>query len=197
MLAMTPPRSIVGHQHHRQIGRFGEAHIGDVGGPQIDFGGAARPFHQHQIDALGDFGETFQHLGHQAGFQLVVIARPGIGQHLALDHHLRAHIRLRLQQHRVHVTAGRHPTRPGLQRLSPANFTAICGDGGVVGHVLGLERAHLQATSHQGAGDAGHQQRLAHIGPGALKHQSPKGGFICQADAPSAAWPADCPTDGR
>ena len=32
----------IADQHHRHVRRFGETHIGNVGGAQIDFGGAAR-----------------------------------------------------------------------------------------------------------------------------------------------------------
>ena len=44
------------------------------------------------------------------------------------------------------------------------------GDGGVVGHVLRLERPHLHAAIPGRAAQAGDQHGLAHIRAGALKH---------------------------
>jgi hypothetical protein len=69
------------------------------------------------------------------------------------------------------VHAGRHAGSAGLQGLGAADLAAVGGDGGVVRHVLRLERTHAQAALGQGARQAGHDQRLADIGAGALEHQ--------------------------
>ncbi len=39
----------IADQHHRRIGRAGEAHVGDVAGAQVDLGRAAGAFHQHDV----------------------------------------------------------------------------------------------------------------------------------------------------
>jgi antitoxin CptB len=65
---------------------------------------------------------------------------------LALAPQLGADIALRLQQHRVHVDGRRGAAGHGLQRLGAADLAAVGGDGGVVGHVLRLERPHDQAA---------------------------------------------------
>ena len=58
-----------------------------------------------------------------------------------------------------------------LQRLGAADLAAVGGDGGVVRHVLRLERRDPQAAIGEGAAQPGDQQRLADIGAGALEHQ--------------------------
>ena len=65
----------------------------------------------------------------------------------------------------------------GLQRLGAADLAAVGGDGGVVGHVLRLERADAEAAVGEGAGEAGDDQGLADVGAGALEHQAEGGGF--------------------
>ena len=68
-----------------------------------------------------------------------------------------------------------HAGRARLQRLRPSDFTAIGRDGGIVRHVLRLERQHLQASKRERPGKAGNHERLAHVGAGPLKHQNPGG----------------------
>ena len=41
------------------------------------------------------------------------------------------------------MMTGWHAACLGLQSLCPTNFTPIMGDGGIVAHVLGFERANL------------------------------------------------------
>ena len=69
-------------------------------------------------------------------------------------------------------TDGRDAGGAGLQRLGAADLAAGGGDGGVVGHVLRLERADAEAAVGEGAGEAGDDQRLADVGAGALEHQA-------------------------
>ena len=90
---------------------------------------------------------------------------------LALHDDLRAGVGLRLQQHRVHVHAGRHPRRPRLHGLGAADLAAVDRDGGIVRHVLRLERRNLQAAPHQRAREPRDDRRLAGIGAGGLDHQ--------------------------
>ena len=82
-----------------------------------------------------------------------------------------AGLALRLQEHRVHVHGGRDARRPGLEGLGAADLAAVGRDGGVVRHVLRLERPHPEAPAGVEAGEPGNDQRLADIGAGALDHQ--------------------------
>ena len=65
---------------------------------------------------------------------------------------------------------GRDARGPRLQRLGAADLAAIGGDGGIVRHVLRLERRDPQAAIGEGAAEAGDDQRLADIGAGAHEH---------------------------
>ena len=98
--------------------------------------------------------EALQHRGEQARLPGLVVPRLGGADHAALDHDLAAGLALGLQQHRVHVHGGRDAGRPRLQRLGPADLAAIGGDGGVVRHVLRLERPHARARAGRRPGTA-------------------------------------------
>ena len=161
----------VADQDGWDVGGFGEAHIGDVGGAQVDLGRAAGAFDQDEIGLAAEPAEALEHPRQQGGLERMELARRGDGGHPALDHQLGAGIRLGFQEHRVHVGDGLDAAGARLQRLSSADLAAVGRDRGVVGHVLGLERADLEAALHIGAGEARHQQRLADIRPGPLEHQ--------------------------
>ena len=109
--------------------------------------------------------------GSRARRQLPVIARRRAALYPAAQHDLRRAVRLRLQQHRVHVADRRDAAGPRLQRLRPADLAAICRHRGVVRHVLRLERPHPEPAPRKGARQPGDEQRLADIGAGALQHQ--------------------------
>ncbi len=166
-----PAALYVAGQDHRQIGGLGEAHIGDVSGAQIDLGGAACAFDDHQIAVLADDGEALQHSGHQGGLEALILGGVAAGQHAPLDDNLRAAIRLRFQQHRIHVAAERQPRRTGLQRLGATDLAAVGGDGGIVGHVLRLEGGHRQAAFDEGPAEAGDEKRFADVRARALDHE--------------------------
>ncbi len=177
----------VADQHHRRVGGPGEAHIGDVARPQVHLGGRARALDEDQIGLRGEAREAVEDGRHQPGLPGLVVARLHGGDHPPLHHHLGADLALRLQQHRVHVDRGRHPGGPGLQRLRAADLAAVRGDGGVVRHVLRLERAHPQAPVGEGARQPRHDQRLADVGAGALDHQG-LFGRRAQNSIPSCAF---------
>ena len=127
-------------------------------------------FHQDQIGFRLKFMEALQHRAEQGGLQPVVILRLGIAEDLPLHDHLRTHIALRLQQHRVHVDTQGNTGRPRLQRLGPPDLAAIGGDRGIVRHVLWLEGPHAKPALRERARKASDDQRLADIGAGALEH---------------------------
>jgi hypothetical protein len=146
-LAITPAPVDVADQHHRRVGGPGEAHIGDVARAQVDLGGGARALDEDEVGVFREAREAVQDGGQEPGFPGLVVARLHGGDHPALHHHLGADLALRLQQDRVHVHGGRHPGGAGLERLRPADLAAVGGDGGVVRHVLRLERPDPQAPA--------------------------------------------------
>ncbi len=103
--------------------------------------------------------------------QVLELARLGGAHDAALHHDLRADVALRLQQHRVHVHGRRHAGGAGLQRLGAADLAAVGGHGGIVRHVLRLERAHAEAAALEDAQQAGDEQRLADVGARAGQHE--------------------------
>ena len=161
----------IADQHHGHIRCLGKAHIGNVAGAQSDLGRRTGALDQHQIGLGREPVPAFQHLGQQLGFERLIVARLGAAEDAALHDDLGAGRRLRLQQHRVHVGDRGHAAGPRLQRLGPADLAALCRDGGVVRHVLRLERPDRETAPGEGAAQAGRNQRLADIGAGALQHQ--------------------------
>ena len=62
--------------------------------------------------------------------------------------------------------------RACLQGLgTPDLAAAIIGDGGIVRHVLRLERAHAQPAPGKDPREPGNEHGFADIGAGALDHQ--------------------------
>ena len=165
----------VADQHHRHAGARREAHIGDVVGAQVDFGRRPRPLHDDEVGALAHLRPRVQHRVHQFRLERLVVARPRLARHAALHDHLRTGVGLRLEENGIHVDARRHAAGQRLQPLPAPDLAAACvailGDGGVVGHVLRLERPHRQATVACNPAQAGDQDRLADIGAGALQHE--------------------------
>ena len=88
---------------------------------------------------------------------------------------------LGLQQHRVHRGHRLAARGAGLQRLRAADLAAIGGDGGVVAHVLRLERRDAQPAIGEGAAEPGDDQRLADVGAGAHEHESASHGAVLAA----------------
>ena len=157
--------------HHGYIGGRGKSHIGDIAGTQVDLRRAAGAFHQDDIGISRKMSKTLQNRRQQGRFLLQIVFCAQRAPALALHDDLRAGIGLRLQQHRVHVNARRHPRRPRLHGLGAADLAALDRHGGIVRHVLRLERRHLQTTPHQRTGEPCDNRRLAGIRAGGLNHQ--------------------------
>ena len=86
-------------------------------------------------------------------------------------------------------TLGATPAAARLQRLGAADLAAIRRDGGIVRHVLRLEGPDLQTLAREDPAQARHQKRLAHIGAGALDHQSAhQNSTPSCAFTPAAKW---------
>ena len=123
-----------------------------------------------------------EHERHQVRLQALISRRLGGPVNAPLHHDLGADFALRLEQHRIHVNAGRDAGRARLQCLRTSDLAAVRGHGGVVRHVLGLERPHLEAAVRQSPGEAGDHQRLADVRARALKHER-AGGQRSELDA--------------
>jgi hypothetical protein len=162
----------IADENHRHAFRLRETHIGDVAGAQIDLGGGARALHQHEIRLTAQDGEAFAHARQQLWLELRVIARARRREALALDDDLRAGLAFRLEQDRVHVDRRRYARSPSLERLgAPDLAAAIIGDGGVVRHVLRLERAHAKPAPGINPRESRDEHGFADIRAGALDHQ--------------------------
>ena len=152
-------------------GGAGEAHVGDVVGAEVDLGGAAGAFDEEEVGVGGEGGEAVEDGGEEGGLQRVVVAGAGGGEAAALDDDLGAGVGFGLQQDRVHVDGQGAAGGAGLERLGAADLAAVGGDGGVVGHVLRLERGDAEAADGDGAAEAGDEEGFADVGAGALEHQ--------------------------
>ena len=104
----------IADQHHRHIGGARESHVGDVVGPQVDFRSAAGALDEHDVRLAAQLRVAVEHERQNLRLHLLVRRRLGAAVNAALDHDLRADLALRLQQHRVHMHARRHPSRAGL-----------------------------------------------------------------------------------
>ena len=109
------------------------------------------------------------------GFRLLHLPRRCPAEHLALHDHLRADLALRFEQHRVHMHRWLDIGRQSLERLGAADLAAFRRHGGVVRHVLRLERPDAESAPHQRASEPGDQQRLADARPRALQHEDAGG----------------------
>jgi hypothetical protein len=163
----------VGDQDHRHVGRFGEAHVGDVAVAQVDLGRAAGTFDQDAVELRRESCPAFHHRAHRDALVFVVVA--GIqGIHRpAVDDHLGALVGGGLEQHRVEVDARREAGRQRLQGLGATDLAAVGGDRRVERHVLRFERCDTDAATLQDAAQRGDQRRLAGIRSAALHHQGP------------------------
>ncbi|CAB5603692.1 Uncharacterised protein [Pseudomonas aeruginosa] len=163
----------IGDQDHRAIHRFGEAHVGDVVGAQVDLRRRAGALHHHHPVGGGEPPMGSQHRFHRHALVVVVGGGVHAGHRAAMDDHLGADVGVRLEQHRVHVGVRRQPAGLGLDRLGAADLAAVGGDRAVQRHVLRLERHHRDAAPGQPAAQRGHQGALAGVRGGALDHQGP------------------------
>ena len=208
MLAMTPPRSMSPTMMTGTLAAREKPILAMSLLPQIDFGRAAGALDEDEVGLALQPGETVQHLRHQRRLDRLVFGGARRAEHLALHDDLRADLALRLQQHRVHVDARRHPRGARLQRLRPADLAAVGGHRRIVRHVLRLERPHVQAAIGEGARQPGHDQRLADIRAGALEHDGAGGhaaGVAVASDsserrrsfAPPSVLPDISPTRGE
>ncbi len=116
--------------------------------------------------------------GIRLGLHVLILRSLGGADDATLDHDLRSDLALRLEQHRIHVHGRRRSRRAGLQRLGAADFAAVHRHRGVVGHVLRLERPHLEPAIGVSTREPRDDQRFADVGTGPLNHQCAGGHLI-------------------
>ncbi len=162
----------VAGDHNRNVNGSGESHIGDVAGAKIDLGRASRPLDNHQIGITPDHLETIEDSRQQFGLVSAIFTGTHAAETLSLDNDLRAGLAFRLQQHRVHVDACRGAAGQRLHGLGPADLAAIQRHGGVVRHILRLERAYRQTGIGEMTAQAGDKHRFADIRAGPLDHDA-------------------------
>ena len=185
-LAITPPRSISPISTTGTSAARAKPILAMSLRAQIDFRRAAGAFHQHDVGLARRRAKLSSTNGSSVGFMLLIGGGLGGAVHAALHHDLRADLALRLQQHRVHVHARRRARGARLQRLRAADLAAVRGHRRVVRHVLRLERPHREAAVGERARQAGDDQRLADIRPGALEHE--RAGSHRQNSMPGCAF---------
>ena len=161
----------VGDQHHRAIGGFCEAHVGDVAVAQVDLGRTACALDQHHLILAPEARIGFEHRSHRAGLVVVIGARIHVGAHLAVDDDLRAGVGARLEQDRIHVGVRREAGSLRLKRLGAADLAAVGRDCAVERHVLRFERHHGDAAAPEHPGQPCNQRALARVRGCALNHQ--------------------------
>ena len=150
-------------QHHRQPETFRQAEVDVVAPTQVDLGGRSGSLTQHQVVAgceflvgvEGSLGQVFAPAG--------VLPCTELPRGAATEHDETAPIAARFQQHRIQQAARLHPSCLRLQVLGTPDLGAIRADHRVVGHVLRLERGHLDPAAPERTRQAGHNQRLARI----------------------------------
>ena len=76
-----------------------------------------------------------------------------------------------LEQDGIHISGSGHARGSRLDRLGAPNLGAVRAHGGVVGHVLSLERSHPHTTPGKESAQGGDQKTLAYRRTGALNHQ--------------------------
>jgi hypothetical protein len=161
----------VADQQHRRAAVARHAHVHDVVLREVDLGRASRALGDDEVVRGAQPVERAGHHRPQLGLARVVGARVGDAQRAAEHHDLRRPVALRLEQHRVHVDRGRDARGERLRGLRAADLAAVVGDGGVVRHVLRLERRHAQPRAREDAAERGDEGRLAGVRRGALHHE--------------------------
>ena len=175
-LGEHPAAVDVGHEQDRSVGVGGHAQVDDVAGHEVDLGAGAGTLHDDQVAGPAQPLQGGAALGKQMVLARVIGAARGLQPGSAVEHHLRALVAHRLEQHRVHVTVGRDPGRLGLNDLRPAHLQPLGRDPGIVRHVLGLERRHPQTPVGEDAAQGGGDHGFAHVRAGS-EHGQAGGGL--------------------
>ena len=170
-LSEDAPLVDVADQQDGAAGITRHRHVDDVGCPQVQLHGTARPFNDDQVILFAQPIERGRDDGPQGVLAFIVARRLHRLPRLAQHDDLRARVSLGFEQHRVHVGTRRYPRRLRLHRLGSANLGAVGADGGVVRHILGLERRHAQAAPCEYPAQGRGQRALADRRAGSHHHE--------------------------
>ena len=151
----------------------GEAHVGDVALAKVRLRRAPRPLDEHEIEGGGQALEALEHRAEEPVAPREVVRRFEGRDGPPVHHHLRGPVGLGLEEHRVHVHRRGEPRRARLERLRPADFPAARARGGVVRHVLRLERGDRDSATARDPAEPGHDRGLPDVRAGALEHERP------------------------
>ena len=121
----------VADENDRNVSRLREAHVGNVPLAQVHLCGRSRPLDQDKIMRRAESPIAFENGGHQICLQFSVF--PGLDGRMPppLDDDLGAGVGFRFQQDGIHVGVRLQTCREGLKCLGAADFSAVCGDGGI------------------------------------------------------------------
>ncbi len=165
----------VGDEQGRGVGVLEHPVVDEVG--EVDLGRAPRPLQHDELVLGAQRLERRRHRRPQRRAAVTPGQRRQLGRRPAGHDDLGARVGLRLEQHRVHPHVGLDAGRTRLQPLGDADLPAV-DDAGVVRHVLGLERRHVDALAGEPPAQRGDEPAL----PGARRaaehhqraHQVPK-----------------------
>lgn len=155
------------------FGGMSHAHVDDVVVAEVDLGGGAGTLQEDEVVGGGEPAIALDDGGEEGGGAVLEVVLGGdLAPDLAQQDDLGSGFGTRLDEHRIHVGAGRGAAGFGLQGLGAADLAAIGGGGGVKGHVLGFEGGDAVAFVGEDAAESGGEEGLAGVGGGAEDHQS-------------------------
>ena len=157
-------------QQHRRVRDRRHAHIDEVVLPEIHLRWTARALDHDDVILRRKRFVGLTHDRQQRPLVAIVFA----GRHIALRHpahdHLRADIRGRLQQNRIHPRVWANAGGLCLDDLRATHLQALIRDEAVERHVLRLKRGDAIAVLMEDAAEPRHQQTLPCVRHRALHH---------------------------
>src|SRR5262249_26286163 len=126
----------VANEEHDRVGHSSDTHVDDLTVTEIDLRGTRRALDDDQFVCFTEPSESLLDDGEERRFHLSVRFEIDRRERPTADHDLRAMIRLRLQQNRVHVDGWLDAGGFGLSGLGPPDLAAVDGYTRVQRHVL-------------------------------------------------------------
>lgn len=161
----------VRNQEHGSLGMVRHAHVDDVPLAQVDLRGTPGALNEQQVSVLAEPRQRFGDHGPQRLAPLEVVASRESRRGYSADNDLAAAAMLGFEENRVHVHAWGSSGGARLESLRAADFAAVRGDGGIVGHILRLEGRHAYPAPCIQPAEAGGQETLAHRRRDSLDHE--------------------------
>ncbi len=136
-----PSELDVGDEDHRTIDMLGKSHVGDIVGAQVDLRRRTRALDDHGIETRGQAPVSVEYRRTRDAFVSVVAACIHIAHCMTLDDDLRTSIRVRFEQHQIHIDPRLQSAGDCLQRLGPPDLASVRGHGTVRAMFWGLKGA--------------------------------------------------------